>query len=111
MTRAGHPGMHRTLTLVERGYFWPQMRKDVDLYVRTCLVCQQDKVEQAKPTGLLEPLPIPERPWESISMDFILGLPKVVWFYHGGRGSFQQIWSVHPIAEVVPCSRSGEGLL
>ena len=52
------------------------MRDDVEAYVNTCLVCQQDKLEQKSPVGLLEPLPIPDRPWESVSMDFILGLPK-----------------------------------
>lgn len=52
------------------------MRDDVEAYVKTCLVCQQDKVEHQLPTGLLEPLPIPERPWESVSMDFIVGLPS-----------------------------------
>jgi hypothetical protein len=59
----------RTLTLLESAYYWPQMRDDVEAHVRTCLVCQQDKVEQQHPGGLLEPLPIPERPWESVSMD------------------------------------------
>lgn len=54
----------------------PRIRDDVELYVRTCLVCQQDKVDQNQPAGLLELLPIPERPWESISMDFITCLPK-----------------------------------
>ena len=39
-------------------------------------MCQQDKVEQQKPAGLLEPLPVAERPWESVSMDFIVALPK-----------------------------------
>ncbi|KAJ4699844.1 Ty3/gypsy retrotransposon protein [Melia azedarach] len=52
------------------------MREDVEAYVRTCLVCQQDKIEQRASGGLLEPLPIPERPWESVSMDFITSLPK-----------------------------------
>ena len=51
------------------------MRSDVDTYAKTCLICQQDKVEQAKPAGLLEPLPIADRPWEIISMDFISALP------------------------------------
>ncbi|KAF2298342.1 hypothetical protein GH714_022575 [Hevea brasiliensis] len=36
-----------------------------------------DKGEQRKPGGLLEPLPTLERPWESVSMDFIIGLPTV----------------------------------
>ena len=73
---AGHPGMTRTLALVQNNYYWPRMQDDVEAYVRTCLVCQQDKVEQQHPAGLREPLPIAERPWESVSMDFIVALPK-----------------------------------
>ncbi|KAK0606869.1 hypothetical protein LWI29_005470 [Acer saccharum] len=72
---AGHPGMTRTLALLQNSYYWPQMRDDIDAYVRTCLVCQQDKVEQQRPAGLLEPLPIAGCPWESVSMDFISALP------------------------------------
>ncbi|CAN1768587.1 Transposon Tf2-8 polyprotein [Linum perenne] len=33
-------------------------------------------IEQKQPGGLLEPLPIQERPWDSVSMDFITSLPK-----------------------------------
>lgn len=73
---AGHPGARRIMALIERAYYWPQMRDDVELYVKTCLVFQQDKVEQRPSAGLLELLPIAERPWESISMDFITCLPK-----------------------------------
>ena len=46
------------------------------MYVKTCLICQQDKVKQQPPVGLLEPLPVTEHPWESVSMDFIVALPK-----------------------------------
>ncbi|KAA0041499.1 reverse transcriptase [Cucumis melo var. makuwa] len=35
------------------------------------------KVEKVKVVGLLDPLPVPTRPWESVSMDFITHLPKV----------------------------------
>ncbi|KAL4567166.1 hypothetical protein LXL04_022740 [Taraxacum kok-saghyz] len=59
---AGQPGMHRTKALVERTYYWLSLRDDVNAYVRTCLICQQDKVEQSKPVGLLEPLPIANHP-------------------------------------------------
>ncbi|KAE8689123.1 hypothetical protein F3Y22_tig00110943pilonHSYRG00133 [Hibiscus syriacus] len=72
----GHPGVDRTLALLSKQYYWPHIAEDVQAYVKTCLVCQQDKIEAKKPAGLLQPLPIPERPWESISMDFIIGLPK-----------------------------------
>lgn len=75
---AGHPGMHRTLALLEDRFYWPHMSDDVETYVKTCLVCQQDKIELKAPAGLLQPLPIPERPWESLSMDFIVGLPNLM---------------------------------
>ena len=41
----GHQGVHRTQALIEHSYYWPKMRDDIEKYVRTCLVCQQDKVE------------------------------------------------------------------
>ncbi|KAL4302946.1 hypothetical protein GQ457_10G011940 [Hibiscus cannabinus] len=73
---AGHPGVHHTMALLAEWFYWPHMETDVEAYVRTCLICQQDKIEAKKPSGLLQPLPILERPWESISMDFIVGLPN-----------------------------------
>ncbi|KAH9670463.1 Endonuclease [Citrus sinensis] len=73
---AGHPRIERTTALVQASYFWPHMRDDIESYVRTCLVCQQDKVDHQLPVGLLEPLPLATRPWESVSMDFITSLPK-----------------------------------
>ena len=74
---AGHPGGHRTYALLERAYYWPKLREQVDNYVKTCIICQQDKVLRAKAFGLLEPLPVPQKPFESVSMDFISTLPKV----------------------------------
>jgi len=59
---AGHPGIDHTLSFVVNSYYWPHLKDDVEAYVKTCLVCQQDKIEQGAPDGLLEPLPIPQRP-------------------------------------------------
>ena len=73
---AGHPGIERTTALVQASYFLPHIRDDIEAYVRTCLVCQQDKVDYQLSAGLLEPLPLETRPWESVSMDFITSLPK-----------------------------------
>ncbi|KAK4384545.1 hypothetical protein Sango_3049900 [Sesamum angolense] len=57
---AGHPGIDRMVALLARRYYWPRMEEDVEAYVRTCLVCQLDKVERKEKAGLLQPLSIPE---------------------------------------------------
>ena len=40
------------------------------------LFVNQDKVETKAPGGLLEPLPIPKKPWDSVNMDCITCLPN-----------------------------------
>jgi hypothetical protein len=57
-------------------FTWPKALEDVEAYVRTCHACQRDKAVRTGPRGLLQPLDIPERKWESISMDFITQLPR-----------------------------------
>jgi hypothetical protein len=51
------------------------LKKDIAKYLAQCIECQQVKAEHRHPAGLLHPLPIPEWKWETISMDFITGLP------------------------------------
>lgn len=58
---AGHPGWHRALALLERGYYWPNIRDDVINYVKTCLVCQQDKVDRER-LGYWNPYQCPKDP-------------------------------------------------
>jgi hypothetical protein len=72
----GHPGYQKMITTTKKLFYWSRMKKDIDDYLAKCLECQQVKVEHRHPTGLLQPLPIPEWKWETISMDFITGLPK-----------------------------------
>jgi len=50
--------------------------KDVAEYAAKCYTCQQVKAEHKRPAGTLQPLPILERKWEQISMDFIVGLRR-----------------------------------
>ena len=72
---AGHFGIHKTLELVSRNYWWPHLREFVEDYVRTCDVCCRSKIPRHRPYGLLQPLPVPIGPWKSISLDFITDLP------------------------------------
>ncbi|PKI40816.1 hypothetical protein CRG98_038827 [Punica granatum] len=70
-----HVGRDRTLLLVQGSYFWPTIRKEVEKYVQKCRVCNVSK-GTATNDGLYMPLPVPSRPWEDVSMDFVLGLPR-----------------------------------
>src|SRR5579859_4536017 len=72
---AGHLGRDKTLELVSRNYYWPGMRRFVKEYVQTCEMCARNKTSRRAPYGELHPLPIPARPWQSVSMDFIMDLP------------------------------------
>jgi hypothetical protein len=68
---SGHFGQNRTLELIRHEYTWPGIRTYVKDYVKSCTTCARAKVLRHKPFVLLKQLPIPERPWNSISMDFI----------------------------------------
>lgn len=71
----GHGGVLKTLTGISEIFYWAGLRHSVQEYVKSCLLCQQTKYSTSKPLGLLQPLPIPTRPWEELSMDFVVGLP------------------------------------
>lgn len=65
------------MALLRRAYYWSHIEDDISQYVRTFLVCQKDKSDHLIKAGLLEPLPVPKRLWEGVSLDFIIGLPEV----------------------------------
>ena len=70
----GHFGKSKTLEFLKQDYFWPGMTKDVERHVQMCQVCQKGKGTTTN-AGLYLPFPMPNKPWEYISMDFVLGLP------------------------------------
>ena len=62
--------------MMRKDFFWPNMKKEVEKYLGCCLEFQQVKAEHQHLAGFLQPLPILEWKWETISMDFITCLPK-----------------------------------
>uniref|UniRef100_A0A3P9JFM0 Gypsy retrotransposon integrase-like protein 1 n=1 Tax=Oryzias latipes TaxID=8090 RepID=A0A3P9JFM0_ORYLA len=70
-----HGGVHRTLNLLRRRFFWPTMVQDVRRFVAACAVCARSKSSNSPPAGLLHPLPVAERPWSHLALDFVTGLP------------------------------------
>ena len=71
----GHFGHDKTFEQLQQHYYWPKMRSEVQKFVSKCKICQHAK-GKSQNTRLYAPLPIPNRPWDSISVDFVLGLPK-----------------------------------
>ena len=71
-----HPGGTKMYRDLRETFWWNNMKREIAQYVAQCLVCQQVKMEHQRPAGFLQPLPIPERKWEDITMDFVTGLPR-----------------------------------
>ena len=70
-----HPGRERTYLRLRRYFYWPKLVKSVKSFVKSCDTCQRCKGYSPRPNPL-QALPLPKRPWEDLSMDFITGLPS-----------------------------------
>ncbi|KAI4888300.1 hypothetical protein NFI96_011993 [Prochilodus magdalenae] len=72
----GHPGENRTFHLLSGRYWWEGMRSDIHRFIASCTVCAKSKTPRTLPAGKLQPLPVPNRPWSHIAVDFVTDLPK-----------------------------------
>ena len=84
---AMHPGSTKMYHTLKEHYWWKGMKREIAEFVSRCLICQQVKAEHQRPSGLLQPLPIPEWKWERITMDFVVGFPR-------SRNGYDSIWVI-----------------
>lgn len=54
------------------------MMRDIKAYIAPCAICQENKYSTFALAGLFQPLPVPEKVWEDISMDFIEGFDSIL---------------------------------
>src|SRR3954462_6459365 len=102
----GHFGVKKTEDVLATHFFWPKMRRDVERFVARCTTCQKAK-SRLNPHGLYMPLPVPSVPWEDISMDFVLGLPRT----KKGRDSiFVVVDRFSKMAHFIPCHKSDDAV-
>ena len=99
---AGHFGIHKTADLVARDYWWPQQWKFVKEFVRSCDTCARSKAPRHRPYGLLQPLPVPFRPWASLTMDFITDLP----LSDGADAVMVIVERLTKMSHFIPCNKA-----
>ena len=71
---AGHSGHWKTLELVSRNYWWPQMSRYISQYISTCDLCLWTKPWRHSPVGELQPLSILDTRWDMLSVNFVVEL-------------------------------------
>jgi hypothetical protein len=101
---ARHFGHDKTFSKLNGSYFWPGMRTDVKKFMDRCKICQHTKGKRQN-TGLYQPFPIPERPWDTVSMDFILGLPRM---QRGCDLIFVVVDRFSKMTHFIPCQKTSD---
>jgi transposase InsO family protein len=71
----GHSGFTVTYKKLQQLFAWQGMKVSAQQFFQSYSICQQAKPNRSKYQGLLAPLPIPPRAWQTVSLDFIEGLP------------------------------------
>ncbi|GJT62229.1 retrotransposon-related protein [Tanacetum coccineum] len=72
----GHSGVQATTKRLTTYFYWKGLRKMFKEWVRNYDVCQRNKSDLSAYPGLLQPLPIPDKIWQDLFMNFIESLPK-----------------------------------
>ena len=72
---AEHFGQNKIIEAVKHQFYWPNLKKDVAKIVSQCCTCQLAK-QQKQIVGPYTPIPMPNCPWQDVSLNFILGLPN-----------------------------------
>lgn len=72
---AGHLGIAKTLSRLQKRVYWPGMRGEVKKYVLSCEKCQLTKPTNRKPAGYMQPV-VASYPWEFAGVDFVGPLPR-----------------------------------
>lgn len=70
-----HPGRDKTHRMLRTRYYWKGMLSDIRRYINNCHACRRAHVPRDKTPGMLHPLPIPDRPWQHLTMDY-KSMPK-----------------------------------
>ena len=97
----GHFGVAKNLATLKEKFFWPHMKREIQNHYASCLNCLHAK-SSAMPAGMYTPLLVASTPWEDISMDFVLGLPRTS---RGVDSIFIVVDHFSKMAHFIPCQK------
>ena len=84
---------------MERQFYWPGLK-----IVGQCCTCQLAK-HRKQNTGLYTPLPMPDRTWPDVSIDFVLGLPRT---FRKHDSILVVVNRFSKMAHFLPCSKTSD---
>ena len=90
------------MAMVTDHYYSPKINRDVERLVKRCLACLFGK-RNAQNTGLYTPIPELGLPWIHLSMDLVLGLPKMA---RGFGSIFVVVDRFSKMTHFIPCFRT-----
>lgn len=73
---SGHFGYFKTLARVQDNYYWPRMRKDILKYVKSCKICNAQKLANNPRMGLMGAEKSVQFPWQIIAVDLMGPFPR-----------------------------------
>ena len=100
----GHFVIDKIVGQLSHYYFWPKMRSAMERFVKRCRICQHVK-GGSQNAGLYTPLPVPGRPWDSTSMDSILGFLKT---QRGNDSIFVVVDRFSKMVHFIPCHKTSD---
>jgi hypothetical protein len=101
---ARHFSHDKTFMQLSSSYYCPRMRTNVKKFMNRCMIFQHAKGKRQN-TGLYQPFPIPKRPWDAISMDFVLGLLRT---QRGCDSVFVVVDRFSKMAHFIPCQKTSD---
>lgn len=71
----GHKGVTKTFRLIRNRFVWPELKKNVENFVRTCISCQRQKLVRIKTRQPMVITDTPADAFDKVSMDLVGPLP------------------------------------
>ena len=100
---AGHFGVAKTYDILREHFYWPKMFGDVQDVIARCGACHKAKSQFRE--GLYSPLPVPSHPWDDLSMDFVVALPRT---QRQNDSVFVVVDRFSKMAHFIPCNKTDD---